>query len=99
MNKIQKSLLDFCISLFNHFIQSDEIHCLLVIALAVLGVTEKGFHSSDIYPLKLSAIFKISRFFVLRYSYEDFIITHFEIDIDLNLDLDYSDFLDLGLGH
>ena len=99
LDRILKSLLDFCISLLNDPTETDEIQCPFIIAMAVLGVTEKGFHGTDTYPSKMSAILKVSRFFVLRYSYEDTAIADIQIDNEnSNSDSDNSDFLELGLG-
>ena len=63
-----------------------------MIALAVLGVTSKGFHRPETYMTQLSAILKISRFFVLRLSY----FTENSFD-DSNSDSNSSISLDLGL--
>ena len=96
LDKVQKSLLDFCISLLNNPIETNENDCSLVIALAVLGVTKKGFQGPKTYSSQLSAILKISRFFVLRFSYESSTSSlNTNIDSDDSKD---SEFLGLDLG-
>ena len=71
LDRILKSLLDFYISLLNNPTETDEIQYPFIIAIAVLGITKKGFHDTDTYPSKMLAILKVSRFFVLRYSYKN----------------------------
>ena len=98
LNRILKSLLDFYISLLNDPTETDEIQYPFIITMAVLGVTKKGFHDTDTYPSKMSAILKVSRFFVLRYSYKDTAIANIQIDNEnSNSNSDNSDFLELGL--
>ena len=61
-----------------------------------MGVIKKGFQGPETYSSQLFAILKISRFFVLRLSYENSTSS-----LDTNIDLDDSDdseFLGLGLG-
>ena len=98
LNRILKSLLNFYISLLNNPIETDEIQYPFIIAMAVLGIMEKGFHGIDIYLSKILTILKVSRFFVLRYSYKDTAIANIQIDNkNSNSDLNNSDFLKLGL--
>ena len=96
LNKIQYSLLEFCISLLNDPTISDKINCLFIISLTVLGVTSTGFHGPEVYLFKLSAILKVSRFLVLRYSYEETTTYSSEIEID-NSDFNSSSRLGLAL--
>ena len=96
LDKVQKSLLDFYISLLNNSIEINENDCSLVIALAVLGVTKKGFQGPETYSSQLFAILKISRFFVLRFSYKKS-TSSLNTNIDSD-DSDDSEFLGLGLG-
>ena len=96
LNKIQYSLLEFCISLLNDPTISDKINCPFIISLAILGVTLTGFHGPEVYLSKLFAILKASRFLVLRYSYEETTTYSSEIEID-NLDSDSSSRLRLAL--
>ena len=90
MDNIQKSLLDFCLSLLDDSTESDEIDRPLIIALAVLGVTSTGFLGPDRYPSILSAVLKIGRFFVLRTCYENSTTEYPKIDIDNSDDSDDS---------
>ena len=71
MDRILKSLLDFYISLLNDLTETDKIQYPFIIAMAVLDIIKKGFYNTNIYPSKISAILKVNRFFVLRYSYEN----------------------------
>ena len=96
MDKIQYSLLEFYISLLNDLTTSDEINYSYIISLTVLEVTPTGFHGPEVYLFKLSAILKVSRFLILRYSYEETTTYSFEIEID-NLDFDSSSRLRLAL--
>ena len=96
LNKIQYSLLEFYISLLNDPTTSDKINYPFIISLAVLGVTPTGFHGPEVYLFKLSAILKVSRFLVLRYSYEEITTYSSEIEID-NLDFNSSSRLGLAL--
>ena len=70
LSKIQKSLLDFCISLIDQRIESSEKDSPFLIGLALLGVKENGWHGVDTFPSKLSSILKISRFLIIRKAYE-----------------------------
>ena len=70
--------------MINEPIETDEINCPLVIVLAVSGVKQTGFHGPESYPSILSAILKVSRFFVLRFCYEGTTTPYEEIDIDLD---------------
>jgi hypothetical protein len=91
LDRIQKSLLIFCLSLLNHPTGTDEYECPFVVAMAVLGVKELGFHSPDTYTSTLSSLLKISRFFVLRFSFESTTTPHPNIDIDSDSDSDSDD--------
>ena len=70
LSNLQKSLLDFCLSLIDQKIDSNENNTPFLVGLALLGVKEKGWHGVDSFPSKLSSILKISRFLIIRYSYE-----------------------------
>ena len=61
-----------------------------------MGVTSIGFHSPEVYLFKLFAILKVSRFLILRYSYEEITTYSFDIEID-NLDFNNSSRLRLAL--
>ena len=67
---LQKACLDFCIELLNQTVTRREYDSALVCALAVLGVTEKGWKGPDQYPQVLSAVIKIARFMVVQKALE-----------------------------
>jgi len=69
--RLEKALLDFSLLLLDYISSRDEYDLPLIGALAVLGLDRNGFRGLDSYPSILSSILKISRFLVLRYSFED----------------------------
>lgn len=97
LDKIQKCLLNFCLSLLDHQTETDELECPLVIALAVLGVKETGFHGPESYPSMLSSIIKISRFLVCRYSYEESTTLRPQSNDELGSESEDISLIDLGL--
>jgi hypothetical protein len=58
--------VDFCIELLNQQIQYNEYESPLVCALAVLGVSERGWREADSYPPITSAVIKCARFMVVQ---------------------------------
>lgn len=76
LSNLQKSLLNFCISLIDQRNDTHENNSPFTIGLALLGVKENGWHGVDSFPSKLSSILKISRFFIIRYAYESLAISY-----------------------
>ncbi|KAL8739578.1 MAG: hypothetical protein Q9190_007634, partial [Brigantiaea leucoxantha] len=72
LTDLEKSILDFSISLLDQKASNDEYELPLVNSLAFLGLTETGFRSFDTYPSILSSILQIGRFLVLRYAYQPY---------------------------
>ena len=71
LTQLEKAYLEFSLSLLHQSSSEDKYKLPLVGALAILGLTKDGFRGVDTYPLILSSILKISRFFVLRYSFKN----------------------------
>jgi hypothetical protein len=67
---IQKACLRFCIALLDHRITRREYDSPLVCALAVLGIKEDGWKSSEQYPPILSAVIKVARFLLVQQGLE-----------------------------
>lgn len=82
LSTLQRFLLGFCYSLLDQQVQSSEYDAALICALSVLGITSTGWKGPDLFPSLLSAVIKISRYFV--------ILTAFETSQDVDTD-DTSD--------
>jgi len=82
LSRLEKALLDFSLSLLDHISSRDEYDLPFIGALAVLGLDRNGFRGPDSYPSILSSILKISRFLVLRYSFEDSTTPNLDDDDD-----------------
>ena len=101
LTQLEKACLEFSLSLLHQSSSKDEYELPLVGALAILGLTKDEFRGVDTYPSILSSILKISRFFVLRYSFEssssiqDQGLPDFNADISPTSRLFYG--LDLGV--
>ena len=96
LTRIERACLDFSISLLDQQAKEDEYELLLVGALAVLGLEEKGWKGVDSYPSLLSSFIKISRFLVLWFSLEKSSTLDTDSDSDSGSDTStYS----LGIGN
>lgn len=71
LDQLERACLDFCLSLLDQQAKIDEYELPFVNVLAVLGLDPKGFKGVDAYPSILSSILKISRFFILRYVWDE----------------------------
>jgi hypothetical protein len=63
---LHEACVEFCLSLLRQKVRTNEYESPLVCALAVLGVTERGWKGPDQYPSLLSAMFKTSRYMFVR---------------------------------
>jgi Orsellinic acid/F9775 biosynthesis cluster protein D len=66
VSTLEQTCLDFCFSLLNHSLRTDEYESALIVALAVLGLTEHGFRGPHDYPSMLSGLIKTSRFMMVQ---------------------------------
>ena len=69
LTPIQQACLDFAIALLDHKTKRKEYDSALVCAAAVLGLSEHGWKGPESYPPVLSAIIKVSRFFIVQKAY------------------------------
>ena len=66
LSTLEQACLDFYFSLLNHSLRTDEYESALIVALAVLGLTQQGFRGPFNYPSMLSGLIKTSRFMMTQ---------------------------------
>jgi len=88
LTRIERTCLDFSISLLDQQAKEDEYELLLVKTLVVLELEEKDWQEVDFYLSLLSSFIKISRFLVLWFSLEK--SSTLNTDSNLNSDLNTS---------
>ena len=66
LDTLELLCLDFCFSLLHHQVRTDEYESALIVALAVLGLTDVGFRTPQDYPSMLSGIMKTARFMMIQ---------------------------------
>jgi RecQ family ATP-dependent DNA helicase len=71
LTRIQMACLEFCIALLDDQAKTHEYECVLICAIAVLGVQMNSWCGPDTYPPILSAMIKISRFMVVQQAVEN----------------------------
>ena len=71
LTRLERACLEFLLALLDQSSSEDKYELPLINALAVLGLTKDRFKGTNTYPSLLSSVIKISRFFVLHYSFEN----------------------------
>jgi hypothetical protein len=65
VSTLEQTYLDFCFSLLNHSLYTDEYKSVLIVTLAVLSLTKHGFRDPHDYPSILFGLIKTSYFMMV----------------------------------
>jgi hypothetical protein len=66
VSTLEQTCLDFCFSLLNYSLYTDEYESALIVTLAVLSLTKYGFRGPHDYPSILSGLIKTSYFMIVQ---------------------------------